>query len=695
MTSALLPPSPALADARRVLRDTFGYPEFRPGQPDVIADVLARRDTLAVMPTGAGKSICYQVPALLFDHGVTIVVSPLLALMKDQVDALNQAGVAASAINSSLSRDEQLALLRRVGAGEVRILYVAPERFGDGAFRAALRGLPVALLAIDEAHCISAWGHDFRPAYRELGGARALFGSPPIVALTATADPLVREDIVQRLGLRDAAVHVAGFDRPNLRFDVARVRTQKDKLPIIAERLKAIGPGESAIVYCATRKKTEDVTDGLQRAGIRSARYHAGMEDADRRRIQDAFARDSLRVIVATNAFGMGIDKPDVRAVIHHDLPESLESYYQEAGRAGRDGGPADCLLLFAPRDRRLREFFIEQSHPAPDMVLDVYRALGSHQGERIHVREVMTSDDEPGVNAAIQALVESGLAGRRGYQVWATRPDGESDIDLEGLEAHRAHAVSKLDAMQAYAESMTCLRARILDYFGDQGHPSACGNCGPCLAPPVMLRDAEAPRDEDLFQQLRGLRRRLAEEADLPPYVIFSDATLREMASAKPRTQSEMLAVTGVGQAKWQKYGQAFLAITRAAAAADAPATAPDRDQPVRQPIVRSRDGTVVSPSIHRTYLYLREGLTIQQIADRRGFTPSTISQHIATLVSHGDIDDISPWVDDVLLARIRKAAGGGRIGPIGPVREALDGAVTYEQLHIARALINRSTSP
>ncbi|MEX2081475.1 MAG: ATP-dependent DNA helicase RecQ, partial [Dehalococcoidia bacterium] len=413
MTSAPPSPPPTLTAARRVLRETFGYPEFRPGQPEVIEDVLARRDTLAVMPTGAGKSICYQVPALLFEEGVTIVVSPLLALMKDQVDALAQAGVAAAAINSTLSRDEQLAVLRRVGAGEVRLLYVAPERFGDGAFRSALRTLPVALLAIDEAHCISAWGHDFRPAYRELGGVRSLFGDPPIVALTATADPLVRDDIVARVQLRQASVHVAGFDRPNLRFDVARVRNQKEKLPLIAERLKALN-GESAIVYCATRKKTEDVTDGLQRLGIRCARYHAGMEDEDRRRAQDAFSRDSLRVIVATNAFGMGIDKPDVRAVIHHDLPESLESYYQEAGRAGRDGEPSDCLLLFAPRDRDLREFFIAQSHPEPAMVLDVYRALAGHQGERVHVREVMTSDDEPGVNAAIQALVESAIAGRR-----------------------------------------------------------------------------------------------------------------------------------------------------------------------------------------------------------------------------------------------------------------------------------------
>ncbi|MEX2081392.1 MAG: HRDC domain-containing protein, partial [Dehalococcoidia bacterium] len=239
-------------------------------------------------------------------------------------------------------------------------------------------------------------------------------------------------------------------------------------------------------------------------------------------------------------------------------------------------------------------------------------------------------------------------------------------------------------------AESMTCLRARILGYFGESGHLAACGNCGPCLAPPVTLREAATARDSDLFQELRALRRRFAEEADVPPFVIFSDATLREMAASKPRSQAEMLGVTGVGQAKWAKYGEAFLAVTRAAATGPSEPAAPE-PQPPRQPTVRSQDGTVVSPSLHRTYLYLREGLTLQQIADRRGFTLSTIAQHIAQLISHGDIVDVSPWVDDLLLARIRRAANGERIGPVGPIREALGDAVTYEQLHIARAFINR----
>ncbi|MGD9932906.1 MAG: ATP-dependent DNA helicase RecQ [Dehalococcoidia bacterium] len=395
--------------ARQTLADVFGYREFRPGQAEVIEAVLAGRDTLAVMPTGGGKSVCYQVPALTRESGLTVVVSPLLALMKDQVDTLKQAGVPAAAINSTVPREEQAEILRQAEEGSLRLLYVAPERFSDGGFMAGLRRCEVGLLAVDEAHCISQWGHDFRPSYRDLGSVRVRIGDPPIVALTATADPRVREDIVARLKLVQPVVHVAGFDRPNLRFDAVAVKTLKEKGEQIANRLRELGDDESAIIYCGTRKRVEEVTDMLQKQRIRCARYHAGMPDDDRRRIQEAFARDSLRVIVATNAFGMGIDKPDVRLVMHHDLPESLESYYQEAGRAGRDGGPAECVLLYSARDRQLREFFIDLSHPPAEKVVRVYRPLVNEGGTRVPVREMREKDDEPGNNAAGQTRVESG----------------------------------------------------------------------------------------------------------------------------------------------------------------------------------------------------------------------------------------------------------------------------------------------
>ena len=677
----------ALAPAREQLREVFGYGEFLPGQAEVVASVLSGRDTLAVLPTGGGKSVCYQLPALLLD-GLTLVVSPLLALMKDQVDALTRNGVAAAAINSTVPREEQAEVLRRAADGDLRLLYVAPERFSDGRFVAALRGVSVALLAIDEAHCISQWGHDFRPSYRDLGAARARLGNPPIVALTATADPRVRDDIVQRLGLADPDVRIAGFDRPNLRFHAIRVRSQKEKLEQIAELLEALGGEASAIVYCATRKRVESLSAALQARRIRCARYHAGLPEEDRVRIQNAFARDSVRIIIATNAFGLGIDKPDVRLVVHHDLPESIEAYYQEAGRAGRDGDPAECVLYYAPRDRGLREFFIELSHPSPDTVLEVYRALVRRAGDREVIDDLVDREETPGVNAAVQALVESGLAQRQGRFAWALRPDGEDEIDLAGLEEHRAHATAKLDTMQSYAESATCLRARVLDYFGDTDGARACGNCGPCLAP---TRHREADTEAPLFLELRALRRRLAEEEGVPPYVIFSDATLHDMVEQRPTTEAGLLQVRGVGRVKAERYGPAFLAvITSNGAEPPAPPEAPPAPEPTRS-LVKPRAGANLPPTAQRTLELHHEGLTIDEIAARRGFKAQTIAQHLARFVEQGQIEDVRPWVTDADLARIRRLAAGRPLAALRPLREALGGDLSYDQLTLARAYLNR----
>ncbi|MBE0609830.1 MAG: RecQ family ATP-dependent DNA helicase [Dehalococcoidia bacterium] len=680
-TTTVAEPS-LLTSARRVLRDVFGYSEFRPGQAEVISAVLQGRDTLAVMPTGGGKSVCYQVPALLENEGITLVVSPLLALMKDQVDALHAMGVAAAAINSSIPIEDQRRTLAEAAEGRLQLLYVAPERFGNGSFVAALRGIRVALLAIDEAHCISQWGHDFRPSYRELGGVRQQVGNPPIVALTATADPRVREDILLRLQLRDPVVHVAGFDRPNLRFEVQRVSSLKEKSQAIADELRALKQ-ESAIVYCGTRKRVEEVTDFLQRSGVKCARYHAGMEDNDRKRIQDAFARDTLRVIVATNAFGMGIDKPDVRMVIHHDMPDSLESYYQEAGRAGRDGEPARCILYYSPRDRSLREFFIEMAHPEAARVVEVYRALASVGGERVHVRELMREDDEPGINAAIQALVESGLAARRGWQVSAIRLDGEADIDTAGLDAHREHSFAKLDAMEDYARSRTCLRARILAYFGDTGHEPACGNCAPCTAGTLTPGETHAAAEDDLFQQLRAIRRDLANRDGVPPFVVFSDATLRDMARKRPRNQTEMLRVSGVGQVKFEKYGEPFLAVTRAAAGSAAPAAGPSL-----YARAEARKSGVMGPTLRETLSLYKDGIRdINEMARARAMARSTIVGHLADLLLAGAIEHLDGLVPAEKVALIREATGDRPFKELGPVKERLGDRVTYEDLHLVRA--------
>ena len=364
--------SPLLEAARTLLREKFGHPDFRPGQQRAVEAVLAGRDTLVILPTGGGKSVCYQVPALTMS-GLTVVLSPLISLMKDQVDGLEARGLAATFLNSSLSPSESSARLARVQRGEIKLLYVAPERFDVGTFAERIKAIGVTLLAVDEAHCISEWGHDFRPSYRRVREIKERLGSPPTVALTATATPEVRADIARVLGLRDPEIVLTGFDRINLRWHVVRTKNDAEKdgtLVSLLQQHKGL-----AIVYASTRKTVERVAQMLQRSGVRAVAYHAGLDDDHRREVQESFMGERVRAIVATNAFGMGIDKRNVRIVIHHAMPGSLEAYYQEAGRAGRDGETADCFLLHAFQDRFTHEFFIKSTSPDREAVTAVYSA--------------------------------------------------------------------------------------------------------------------------------------------------------------------------------------------------------------------------------------------------------------------------------------------------------------------------------
>src|SRR5918912_99039 len=406
--------SPTIDQARETLRSRFGYDAFRPGQERAVAAVLARRDTLVILPTGGGKSLCFQVPALMLPK-LTVVISPLISLMKDQVDALTARGLPATFINSTLSGNEVADRLARVERGEFKLLYVAPERFDVGSAAERLRAMGVSLLAVDEAHCISEWGHDFRPSYLRIRSVRERLGNPPTIALTATATPEVRRDIVRQVALHEPETVITGFDRRNLRYHVVRTRTEHDKDQALIATLREYEG--VAVVYASTRKAVERITNVLQRARVSAVAYHAGLDDDHRHEVQDAFMDERVRVIVATNAFGMGIDKRNVRLVVHHAMPGTLEAYYQEAGRAGRDGLPSECVLLHAFPDRFTHEFFIKNSYPERTAVERVYaelqRAADAAGLVRMNSADVssLTRGEvkEREVESAIRILVQGG----------------------------------------------------------------------------------------------------------------------------------------------------------------------------------------------------------------------------------------------------------------------------------------------
>ena len=405
---------PTLDDARAMLRAKFGFPDFRPGQERAVSSVLEQRDTLVVLPTGGGKSICYQVPAMVLP-GLTVVVSPLISLMKDQVDALTARGIPATFVNSTLTSGEVSERMSRVMRGEIKLLYLAPERFDVGTAAERLRGVGVSLLAIDEAHCISEWGHDFRPSYLRIAQVREKLGWPQVVALTATATPHVRQDIARQLRLENPETIITGFDRQNLRYHVVPTRTDAEKDAALAAILRE--HEGVAIVYASTRRNVEKIARTLEQEGIAAAAYHAGLDDAHRHAVQDAFMNESVRAIVATNAFGMGIDKPNVRLVVHHAMPGTLEAYYQEAGRAGRDGKPSEVYLLHAFPDRFTHEFFIKGAYPERALVEKVYQraCTRSDKTGAVSLEPASIAASLPGkvsdreVESALRVLIQAG----------------------------------------------------------------------------------------------------------------------------------------------------------------------------------------------------------------------------------------------------------------------------------------------
>jgi len=593
------------------LKEVFGYDTFRPHQREIAESFLAGRDTLAILPTGAGKSLCYQLPAIVRD-GLTVVVSPLIALMKDQVDQLTASGVAATFLNSTLDTAEAKKRFAKLYAGEYRMLYLAPERLMLPDFLPKLREWGMQALAVDEAHCISEWGHDFRPEYRRLREVRETFTGIPLLALTATATPRVRDDIRAQLELRDPEIFIASFNRPNLTYRVIpKAKAAAQVVKYVSDR-----PGESGIVYAQSRRAAESLATALREAGIEAAPYHAGLDADERSRNQEAFLRDDLQVVCATIAFGMGINKPNVRFVIHADLPKNVESYYQETGRAGRDGLPAECLLLYSRGDvvkylrffeeitdlqarREARTQLEKMTHFAEDERCRRVALLG-YFGENwtedncgacdqcLAPREkwdattdvqkllscVMRLRQKSGFNTGLNHAVEVLTGGksekilRWGHDTVSTHGVGSDqpraywvDLGRQLLRLGLLEATEdKFATISVTERGMEVLRDRSpVQLVRPMVMPSRDrGPAGPRKRRP---RAGEVECDEGLFEVLRKLRAELARARNVPPYVVFSDATLRHMAREYPRDQVSLLQVPGVGERKLSDYGQVFLA--------------------------------------------------------------------------------------------------------------------------------------
>ncbi|HEY8803716.1 MAG TPA: DNA helicase RecQ, partial [Clostridium sp.] len=693
------------------------YDTFRKGQENVIESILSGKDTFAVMPTGAGKSVCYQIPALMLE-GVTLVISPLISLMKDQVDTLNSIGIAATYINSSLSINEVNERIDKVALGEVKLLYVAPERLESDFFCNMLNRLTISLLAVDEAHCVSQWGHDFRPSYAAISGLiEKLPGRPIIAAFTATATEEVRLDVIKLLKLREPDVYVTGFNRENLSFTVIRGENKRDfVLKYIQDNKDRVG-----IIYTATRKETNNLYELLHKKGYNVGKYHAGLGDEERKQNQEKFLYDDINIIIATNAFGMGIDKSNVRYVIHYNLTKSMEAYYQEAGRGGRDGEPSECILLFSAADVLLQKFFIEQSVGSPQRKVNEYKKLQamvdySHTSRclRQFILEYFgeenvqdkcdncstCNDESELVDITIEAQKIFScifrMKERYGTSLIADVLRGSKNkkvLEL-GFDKLSTYGIIKQYTVKEIRDLINVLTAEEYLSLADGQFPVvhlkdkavAVLKNEQKVFQKVEKKKAKAVKDTGLFEILRSLRKEISEREKVPPYIVFADSALREMSEYFPVNEKEMLNIKGVGESKLNKYGEEFIKVIKEYMKENnielkEEILYNEDDENIQTECAVEQDGKNEDkvPSYVITYNMYKQGKSIADIIDQRKLKSLTVQDHILKCAYEGfdvNLDDFIPKHHEALIIEVIEKIGASKLKPI---KEALPKEIDY----------------
>lgn len=707
-----------------LLKTHFGFDQFLPLQEEIIRWVTSKKDAFVLMPTGGGKSLCYQLPAFMLP-GLTLVISPLIALMKDQVDALQANGIPAEFINSTLSYAEIAQIQRAAQAEKIKILYVAPERLILPEFQQFLKKVKVSLMAIDESHCISEWGHDFRPDYRNLKLLRNIFPEVPMLALTATATQKVREDIISQLSLDQAKIFISSFNRPNLAYAVLPKKDSYDQLINLLRQHQ----NESAIIYCFSRKDTERLAADLRHEGFKALPYHAGLESEARRTNQEKFIRDEVQIIVATIAFGMGIDKPDVRLVIHHHLPKSIEGYYQETGRAGRDGLPSQCVLFYSYADSIKQQYFIRQIENEAERK-NAYQKLEQmveygelatcrrqhllayfgedYPLERCDGCDVCLSPQEEFDATIISQKIMSAIIRTGGqfgvsYIIDVLRGAKNKKIIERDHDKLSVYGIVKDFSKEDLRHIIGQLVSRkLIEKNGDEfpildisqrGRDFLKNREEICL--PKLKSNGKSPQpgdapeaayDKELFEQLRLLRKNIADEKGVPPFVVFGDLALRQMALYLPQSAENFARISGVGTEKLKQYGEIFTEVIQTYAKKNHLSA---KDIPVKRAAMPRRLNHL-GPTYQETKKLLLKKMSIEQIANMRSLSVATITAHIEKLVRSGekiDLDYLRPPAEK--FAKIADAfqQSGGKA--LSPVRELLGEQFSYEELSIARLFI------